>query len=90
MSSLSLQDIGLKPTQMKAVARRAKKQGKTLPEYVRSLVEQDLLAGGSFDEVLRPIRQGFKKAGVTEQQLDILVSHARKDPHTPSRRKAGK
>jgi hypothetical protein len=90
MSSLSFQDIGLKPTQMKAIARRARKEGKTSSEYVRSLVERDLLAGGSFDEVLRPIREGFKKARVTEEQLDTLVTEARKNLVTRSRRKSRK
>ncbi|HXE53150.1 MAG TPA: hypothetical protein VN541_09050 [Tepidisphaeraceae bacterium] len=78
MSSLTLRDIGLKPTQMRAVARRAKKAGKTPSEYVRSLVERDLLAGESFDEVLKPIRQGFQESGVTEEELDALVARARK------------
>jgi hypothetical protein len=79
MSSLSFTDIGLKPAQVKAVAKRAKAAGKTPTEYLRSLVERDLFAGGSFDDVLRPIREGFKKAGVTENELDTLVMRARKD-----------
>ena len=90
MSSLSLQDIGLKPTQMKAVIRRAKKAGKTAPEYVRSLVERDLNAGDSFDMILKPIREGFKKSGVTEDELDDLVNRARVARVKPSRRRAGK
>jgi hypothetical protein len=76
--------------QMKAVARRARKEGKTPSEYVRSLVERDMVAGASFDEVLRPIREGFKKAGVTEEQLDTLVTEARKGLVTRSRRKVRK
>jgi len=86
MSSLSLHTIGLKPA--KAVTRRAKKEGKTLAEYVRSLIERDLLLGGSFDELLRPVREGFKNAGVTDEQLESLVTKARKDIHARSRRKA--
>jgi hypothetical protein len=90
MSSLSLHTIGLKPVQMKAVTRRAKKEGKTLPEYVRALIERDLLLSGSFDELLRPIREGFKNAGVTDEQLDSLVTKARKDIHARSHRKVRK
>ena len=90
MTSLLLQDIGLKPTQMKAVIRRAKKAGKTATEYVRSLVERDLNAGESFDEILRPIREGFRKSGVTEEELDELVNRARIARQKRVRRRAGK
>ena len=76
MTSLLLQDIGLKPTQLKAVVRRAKKEGKTPSEFVRSLIERELLAATSFDEILKPIRSGFKEAGVTEAELDTLVAKA--------------
>ena len=89
MSSLSLR-VGFKPTQMRAIARRAKNAGKTPSEYVRSLVERDLLAGDSFDEVLKPIRQGFRESGVTENELDVLVAQARKAHHPPARGKLRK
>ncbi len=85
-----LQDIGLKPTQMKAVIRRAKKAGKTATEYVRSLVERDLNAGDSFDEILKPIRDGFKKSGVTGDELDEMVNRARMARQKRPRRRAGR
>jgi hypothetical protein len=88
MSSVSFTDIGLKPAQVKAVAKRAKQVGKSPSEYLRSLVERDLLIGRSFDEILRPIREGFAKSGVTEDELDVLVTRARRDFHARSRRKA--
>jgi hypothetical protein len=90
MTSLSLQDIGLRPGQIKAVEKRARREGKSPSEYLRSLVERDLLMGGSFDDVLRPIRAGFKKSGVTEEELDALVKRARKDARTRHRRRVRK
>ncbi len=90
MSSLSFHDIGLKPSQLRAVKKKAQQQGQTAPEYVRSLVERDLLASKSFDEILKPIRAGFKKSEVSEEELDALVTRARKDIYARERRKERK
>jgi hypothetical protein len=91
MTSLTFHDIGLRPTQIRAVERRARKQGKSPSEYIRALVERDLRIGDSFDDVLRPVRAGFEKAGVTEEELDGLVAQARKAVHArQSKRKARK
>lgn len=38
-----------------------------------ALIEQDLLAEKSFDELLHPIRRDFQKSGVTEAKLDAIV-----------------
>ena len=91
MTSLTFHDIGLRPTQIRAVERRARKQGKSPSEYIRALVERDLRIGDSFDDVLRPVRAGFEKAGVTEEELDGLVAQARRAAHArQSKRKARK
>ncbi len=90
MTTLSFQDIGLKSSQLRAAEKKAKEQGKTLSEYVRSLIERDLLASRSFDEILKPVREGFKKSGMTEDELDALVSDARKNIHARNKRKARK
>jgi len=60
------------------MVQKAKLVGKTAPEYVRLLIEQDLLADRSFDEILRPIRQDFLKSRTTESQLDSMVRRARR------------
>lgn len=79
MSTVSFQDIGLRPAQVRAVEERARRRGQSVSQYLRALVERDLLAGNSFDDVLRPIRAGFRKGGVTEDELDAIVTRARKD-----------
>ena len=86
MSSLSLQDIGLRPAQLSAVRKKAKDAGTTAPEYVRALVERYLLADESFDRILRPIREDLRRNGITEKQLDELVDRARHAPRLPPRR----
>ena len=85
MSSLLLQEIGLKPALAKAVEKKAKDEGKTPPEYVRSLIERDMLAERSFDEILKPIRGDFRKGGVSEEQLDQIVERARSAAHRRTR-----
>jgi hypothetical protein len=93
MSAASLHELGLRPAQLRAVERKAKTLGQTPPEYVRLLVERELLADSSFDEILRPVRADFKAKGITEEQLDHIVYRARHHPKRPGnpakRRKAG-
>jgi hypothetical protein len=86
MSSLSLQDLGLKASLLKAVGKKAKHEGKTLPEYVRWLIERDMLADKSFDEILKPVRADFHKSGITEDQLDEIVERARNPPYRKASR----
>jgi hypothetical protein len=83
-------NIGLKPTQLRAAARRAREEGKTPSEYLRSLVERDLLAGGSIDEALRPMRAAFSKGRMSEGDLDRAVTEARREIHARSGRKGGR
>ena len=78
MTSLTIQDIGLPAAQLRAVERKAKGVGQTAPQYVRSLIERDLLADKTFDEILRPVREDFRKRGVTPEGLDEIVGRARR------------
>jgi putative PIN family toxin of toxin-antitoxin system len=87
MSSIALNDIGLRPSLLRAAQKKARQQGKTPPEYVRSLIERDLLASKSFDEILKPVRQRVKKRGLTAGELDAVVTQARKDISRGSKRK---
>lgn len=77
MSQLTIQEIGLRPAQLRAVERKARHLGQSASQYVRGLIERDLLAGRSFDEILRPVRDDVARAGVTESQLDRIVDRAR-------------
>ena len=52
--------------------------GRTPPQYVRLLVEQDLLTEESFDEILRPIREDVRRSGITQNQIDRIVDRARR------------
>ncbi len=81
-----MRSLGLRPSQIRALDRKARRNGKTAPEYVRSLIERDLRLEKSFDEILAPIRDDFRKRGITEAQLDGIVNRARGPaPRTKSR-----
>ena len=76
MSAALLQNVGLKPSLARAAKQKARREGKTPPEYVRSLIERDLLADKNFDEMLKPVRADFRSRGITEDELDQIVERA--------------
>ena len=70
---------------------KAGKHGLTLEAYLQRLAEQDAFEDGkqpagdsttpprTFDEILAPIRQGFKESGRTEEEINTLLSEAREE-----------
>jgi hypothetical protein len=60
------------------VESKAKGAGLMMPESVRFLIERDLLAAKTFDEILRPVRKDFRQSGITPEQLNEIVKRARK------------
>lgn len=77
--------LGLDAKVIAALRRKAKGRGKSPPEYVKSLIQADLLADQSFDQLLAPVRAGFRQSGVSEKSLDAIVARARKQ--TPARKR---
>ena len=73
---------------LRTLEAKARNAGMTGPEYVRSLVERDLLADKTFDEIVRPDRADVRKRGVTEAQLDQIVERARSAAPAAKRRRA--
>jgi hypothetical protein len=45
--------------------------GKSEDEYLRTLIEGELLSQKSFAEILAPIREGFRKSGMTEENSTL-------------------
>ena len=86
MPSARLADLHLAPALLRAVEKKARRQGKTAGEYVRALIERDVLADKSFDEILAPVRADFRKSGVTPLELDRIVEHARSAARPLSKR----
>jgi hypothetical protein len=78
--------ISLDKPHFKVVLEKARLPGKTPGEYLQTLIDA---ANTTFNEILAPVRYGFRKSGMTEEQLDNVVIGARKSIHRRSRRKSG-
>jgi len=77
MSSLSFDDLHLKLPLRRAAEAKARCQGMTAPQYISSLIKRDVEADRALDEILKPVREDFRKSGVTEEQLDQIIERAR-------------
>lgn len=71
--------VELKPEVEAILQKRALDRGCDVAGYVERLIEKDVLAAQSFDEILAPIRQGFQESGMSEDELDALFEEERED-----------
>lgn len=55
-----------------AVENKAKLSGRDSVTYIEDLVTKEVTRP-SLDAILAPIREGFKKSGMTEPELDDLI-----------------
>lgn len=73
----SIEISGLPRGTREALEKIGHDNGKTAEEYVRGLIEIEILAGRPFGEIAAPIRQSFEESGMSEEELDSLVERAR-------------
>ena len=63
-----------------ALEKRAHNWGyKDVKRYVARLINDDLLAAKSFDEILAPIRQAFQAGKQSEDEWDVLFEEVREE-----------
>ncbi len=55
-----------------ALVDKAKKSGRESAEYAEYIITREVNRP-SLDEILAPIREGFKKSGMTESELENLI-----------------
>lgn len=80
MQTATLEIKGLPFEMLTAAGAKARELGKSVDDYVRELIEDDLmLSGSSFDEILAPIRKEVAESGITDEELDGLFMEARRD-----------
>ncbi len=72
----SIEIAGLPPGTKKAIEQLSQSKGKSAEEYLRMLIEAEVLSEQTFSEILAPIRQSFRESGMSEQQLDALFEDA--------------
>src|SRR4051812_24404517 len=76
--------IELKPDEERTLRERAKTSGSGISEYVHQVLAEHLRSGQSvetasktFDEILAPIREGWRQSGMTEDQITALFEETR-------------
>ena len=75
----TLEVTGLPFGTRKALEQIGRNKGKSSEELVREMIRAEIQAASSFDEILAPIRRGFKESGLSETELDDLFKEAREE-----------
>ena len=65
------------PDTVHAIAEAAKRQGTTLEAAALELLETAVLAQRPFEEIVEPIAKSFDESGMTEEELDELITKTR-------------
>ena len=79
--SETIQVTGLPTGTKDAIEEIARDAGKSGEEYLRTVIQAEILSHQPFDEILAPIRESFKASGMTEDELDALVEETREKVH---------
>ncbi|HTG16058.1 MAG TPA: hypothetical protein VK747_12480 [Blastocatellia bacterium] len=77
----TIEITGLPKGTTDAITELSRSKGKSAEEYLRTLIEAEILSQQTFAEILAPIRDGFRKSGMTQDQLDALFQEAREKVH---------
>ncbi len=77
----SIEITGLPPGTREAIEELSRSKGKSADEYLRMLIEAEIVSQQSFSEILAPIRQSFRESGMTEEELEALFEDAREKVH---------
>lgn len=84
----TLEITGLRFETVQALKDKARAAGKTVEDYLRTVIEADVLADQSFSEILEPIRRSFDESGMSEDDLDTLFAEAREKVYQDSKGKS--
>ena len=80
--TVTLEVTGLPKDLASRLAARARACGRTVSDYMRGLIEQDLAESqpgprSTLDEILAPVHEEFARSGMTEEELDAMVEEIR-------------
>ena len=65
------------PDTVHAIAEAAKRQGTTPEAAALELLETAVLAQKPFEEIVEPIARSFDESGMSEEELDELVTQTK-------------
>jgi hypothetical protein len=63
-----------------AIAEAAKRDGTTPEAAALELLEAAVLAQRPFEEIVEPIARSFDESGISEDELDELVTQTKRSP----------
>lgn len=75
----TIEVTGLPAGTIDALEQIGRDRGKSAEELVQEIIQTEIQAASSFDEILAPIRQGFKESGLSEEELDELFEEGREE-----------
>jgi len=75
--TLQLTISGLPAGTRSALEEIGRQIGKSVEDYLRGVIEAELLAQKPFREILAPIREDFRKTGLTEEEFDQIIERER-------------
>ena len=81
-AKLEIGGLGLGKLKMIALAAKAKRLGLSPARYVKQLVEEDLAIESdaqsmTLAQIMAPVQKEFRESGMSEEELNTLVSAAR-------------
>lgn len=71
--------ISLSPEVESELQKRAAANGQDATEYIRAIVEKELLAPPTVDELLAPFRRQVEESQMTDDELDAFVEEVREE-----------
>lgn len=74
------------PDTVHAIAEAAKRQGTTPEAAALELLEAAVLAQRPFEDIVEPIARSFDESGMSEEELDELVTQAKQAVRKERRR----
>ena len=77
MQTETIEITGLPPGTLAVLEAHGRSQGQSVADYLRDLVQTDLLSEKPFSEILGPIRRSFDESGMSDAELDTLFMQAR-------------
>ncbi len=88
--TIQLTITGLPVGTKSALEQIVLKNGQSIEEYLRGLIEIELLSQRPFREILAPIREDFRKTRLTEDEFDDIIERERQAIWDEQQRRQGK
>ena len=86
MQTETIEITGLPLGTKSALEELGRRLGKSVEDYLRDLIQTELLSEKPFSEILEPIRRSFDESGMSEAELEALFEAAREQVYQESQR----